>query len=173
MVAGAPFFFGEGDGDAVGLGVSPASGVVFGLGEAAGDSVGEGLGVGEDLRFFFFGETLGEDSGEGLGEDFFFFGEDEVLGAGFSEGVGLGVVFFLPDGAGDFSGDAFGFGEGDFSAVAFFFLRGAGVGVGAKIFLSLVPNDSSAGAFAATLEIIAITSRRPQSFLIRRIGAGT
>jgi hypothetical protein len=160
MVAGAPFFFGEGDGDAVGLGVSPASGVVLGPGEAAGDSVGEELGVGEDLRFFFFGEAFGEDSGEGLGEDFFFFGEGEALGAGFSVGVGLGV-FFLAEGVGDFSGDAFGFGEGDLSAVAFFFLRGAGVGVGAKIFLSFVPNDSSAGARMAALEIIAITSRRP------------
>ena len=109
--------------------------------------------MGEDLRFFFLGEGLGETSGEvlglGLGEDFFFFGEGEVLGDGFSVGVGLGVVFFL--GEGDFSGEAVGFGVGDFASAVDFFLvlRGAGVGVGAKIFLSLVPNDSSAGAFTA------------------------
>jgi hypothetical protein len=48
---------------------------------------------------------------------------------------------------------------GDFSAVDFFFVffRGAGVGVGAKIFLSLVPIDSSAGEFAATPVSIAQT----------------
>jgi hypothetical protein len=149
-VAGAPFFFGEGETDGVGFGVSPASGDALGLEEGPGDSVGEGVGVGEDLRFFFFGETAGEDSGDGVGEAFFFFGEDETLGSGFSVGVGLGAAFFLGDG--DFSGDAVGFGEGDFSAVAFFFLclRGVGVGVGAKIFFSLVPNDSSAGAVTAT-----------------------
>ena len=158
MVAGDPFFFGEGEAEDVGLGLSPASGVALGLGEAVGDSPGEGVGVGEDLRFFFLG-TLGEDSGEGFGESFFFFGEREAVGSGFSVGVGLAVVFFF--GEGDFAGDAVGFGEGDFSAVAFFFLRGAGVGVGAKIFLSLVPNDSSAGALATTLAIIAITRRRP------------
>jgi hypothetical protein len=150
-VAGAPFFFGDGEADGVGLGVSPASGDALGVAEAVGNSVGEGLGVGEDLRFFFFGETLGEDSGDGVGEAFFFFfGEDEALGSGFSVGVGLADAFFLGDG--DFSGDAVGFGEGDFSGVAFFFvcLRGVGVGVGAKIFFSLVPNDSSARVFAAT-----------------------
>lgn len=112
------------------------------------DSVGEGEGLGDVFPFFFFGDALGDASGEGLGEDFFFFGDGETLGSAFAVGVGLGVVFFL--GEGDFSGDAVGFGEGDFVVVAFFvFLRGVGVGFGVKIFLSLVPNDSSAEAFTA------------------------
>ena len=107
---------------------------------------------GEDLRFFF-GEALGEESGTGVGEDFFFFfGEAEVLGPAFSVGVGLADVFFFfeEEGGGDFSGVAEGFGVGDFSASFFFDVvelwwcfRGAGVGVGAKIFLILLPNDSS------------------------------
>jgi hypothetical protein len=136
------------------VGVSVAPGVPLGLGEAEGDSLGdgEGDGVGDPLRFFFLEAGLGESSGEalglGLGEDFFFFGEGETLGEGFSVGVGLGVVVFF--GEGDFSGDAFVFGDGDLVAVDFFFvLRGAGVGVGAKIFLSLLPKDSAAGAFTA------------------------
>jgi hypothetical protein len=141
-----------------GEGVSLASGVTLGLGEGEPDSVGEGDGVGEDLRFFFLEEGLGESSGEGLGEDFFVFGEGETLGVSFAVGDGLGVAFFL--GEGDFSADAVGFGEGDFWGVAFFFdLRGAGVGVGAKIFFNLVPNDSSALVFAAPPETSAMTSK--------------
>jgi hypothetical protein len=170
IVAGAPFFFGEGDADAVGLGVSPASGVALGVAEGPGDSVGDGLGVGELFRFFFLLDALGEGSGVGLGEDFFFFteadalgeesgvglgvgffffAETDALGDGVSHGVGFAAAFFFGDG--DFSGVALGFGVGDFSAVDFFFvcLRGVGVGVGAKIFLSLVPNVSSAGARTA------------------------
>jgi hypothetical protein len=132
------------------------------------------------LRFFFLLDAVGEDSGEGLGEDFFFLAEAEELGEGVSEGVGLAAAFFF-FGDGDFSGVAVGFGDGDFSAVAvgvgvgdfsavdffFVFLRGAGVGVGTKIFLSLVPNDSSAGARTAKLvntarpAIIAINPVRP------------
>ena len=144
-----------------------APGVTLGLGETEGDSLGdgegEGEGVGEPLAFFFLEEGLGEASGEvlglGLGEDFFFFGEGEILGDGFSVGVGLAVVFFL--GEGDFSGDTVGFGVGDLAAVDFFFvLRGAGVGVGAKIFLSLVPNDSSAGAFTAAPIANTMTRKR-------------
>ena len=161
------------------------SGVTLALGEGVPDSVGEGVGVGDVLRFFFFGDALREASGEGLGEDFFFFGEGETLGSAFSVGVGLAVAFFFGEGdfsgdavgfgEGDFSGDALGFGEGDFWAVVFFFvfLRGAGVGVGAKIFLSLLPHDSSARVFAAPLKLIAITRRRPQKHLICPIGAGT
>lgn len=169
IVAGAPFFFGEGDTEGVGLGVPLSAGVALEVGEAAGDSAGDGLGVGEDLRFFFFGEALGEDSGEGVGEAFFFFGEDEALGSAFSAGVGVGAVFFL--GNGDFSGDAVGFGEGDLSAVAFFFvcLRGVGVGVGAKIFLSLLPNDSSARPRSATPTRLAIRKRSPAILLARRM----
>jgi hypothetical protein len=92
------------------------------------------------LRFFFSLLAVGEDSGDGLGEAFFFF-------------AGKGV--------GDFSGVALGLGVGDFSAVDFFFVcfRGAGVGVGAKIFLSLLPNDSSAATRTAKLVTIARPAR--------------
>ena len=147
IVAGAPFFFGEGDADA--LGVSPGEPVTLGLGEADGDSSGDGDGVGELFRFFFL-VGLGEESGEGLAEDFFFFGDEVAVDSGVSEGVGVADVFFF-FGEGDFSGVSLGFGVGDFSAVVFFFVcfRGVGVGVGAKIFFSLLPNDSSAGAAGA------------------------
>jgi hypothetical protein len=121
--------------------------LALGLADDAGDSPGDGLGVGDDLCFFFLLlDEAGDDSGDGLGEDFCFFAEADELGDGVSEGVGVAAAFFF--GEGDFSGVALGFGVGDFSARDFFFvcLRGVGVGVGAKIFLSLVPIDSSAGA---------------------------
>jgi hypothetical protein len=175
-VAGAPFFFGDGDSEGVGFGVSPFSGVALGVAEGPVDSDGDGLGVGELFRFFFlldalgddsgvglgddfffFAEidALGEDSGVGLGEDFFFFDEEDALEEGVSDGVGVAAVFFFGDG--DFSGVALGLGVGDFSAVDFFFvcLRGAGVGVGANTFLSLSPNDSSAGVRTAKAVTIA------------------
>src|SRR2546421_6402406 len=159
MVAGAPFFFSfsEGDGDGVGVGVSLACGVALGVIEGEADSLGEGVGIGEVLRFFFLRETAGEDSGDGLGENFFLLADED----GVSDGVGLATIFFL--GGGDFSGDALCFGEGDFSAVDFFFVcfRGAGVGVGANSFLSLLPNDSSAGARMAKFVAITRPARTP------------
>src|SRR5438477_8499278 len=162
MVAGAPFFFsfGEGDADGVGFGVSLASGVALGFAEGVGDSLGDGLGVGDALRFFFL-LAVGEDSGDGLAEGFFFFADAEALGDRASDGVGLAALFFFNKG--DFSGIAVGFGVGDFSTVDFFFgcFRGAGVGVGAKIFLSLLPNDSSAGARTAKFVTIARPARAP------------
>lgn len=175
MVAGAPFFLAEGEGDGVTLCVSPAPADAFGLGESAGDSVEVGVGDEEDLRFFF-GEGLGDESGPGVGEDFFFFfGEAEALGSAFSVGVGLAVVlfFFEEEGEGDFSGVADGFDVGDFSASSFFFgvvgllrfFRGAGVGVGAKIFLILLPNDSSACERSALHASIPI-KRRARAILL-------
>ena len=139
------------------------------------------------VKLYVLLDALGEDSGVGLGEDFFFLAEADALGDGVCDGVGLAVVFFFGDG--DFSGVADGFGVADFSAADFFFrcLRGVGVGVGAKIFLSLVPNDSSAGArtekpvsIAQTISIIRssrIESRNLAQALIARarkaqIGAG-
>jgi hypothetical protein len=131
MVAGAPFFFADGEGDGVALGVSLAPGVAVGLEESAGDSAGVGVGEGEGLRFFL-GEPPGEESGVAVGEDFFFFfGETDAVGLGFSAGaigvpawvivVGLPEAFlFLDDeGEGDFSGVADG--VGDFSMPSFFF----------------------------------------------------
>jgi hypothetical protein len=159
-VAGAPFFFGEADGVALGFGVS------LGRGDAEADSSGDGLGVGELLRFFFLPDGLEEDSGDGLGEDFFFFADGDALAFGVSAGVGLAVAFFF--GVADFSADAVGLGVGDFSAADFFFVcfRGLGVGVGAKIFFNSVPSDCAAGTRTATHKISAITIRR------HRIGAG-
>jgi hypothetical protein len=177
MVAGAPFFFGEGEGDGVALARSLASGVAVGLEKGVGDSAGVGLGEGEGLCFFF-GEGLGEESDVGVGEVFLFFGEPDALGSDFSARSGLPEAFFFFDdeGDGDSSGGADGFGAGDFSAPSFFFgavevlrrFRGVGVGVGAKIFLILLPNDSSAGARSATPRNIAI-KRVPAILLTRRM----
>lgn len=180
MVAGAPFFFGDGEGDRVGLGVSSSPGVVLGLGDGIGDSPGVGLGEGDGLRFFFFGEALGEESAAGDGDAFFFLGEMEGLGSGFSVGAGLAASFFFfaDEGEGDFSGVADGFGVGDFSVSAFFFVavallrcfRGAGVGVGAKIFLILLVNDSSAGAGTAKFVRMVRPARAAQAMAsVRRL----
>ena len=152
------------------MGGSLVSGVSLGLAEADGDSSGDGLGVGDDLRFFFLLDGLGEDSGEGLGDDFFFFGD--ALDVGVSVGVGLDADFFFGDG--DFSGVGDGFGVGDFSAVDFFLVcfRGAGVGVGAKIFLSVVGKDSAAGARTAIVAPITPIAKSARAILIVRCIAG-
>jgi hypothetical protein len=167
IVAGAPFFFGEAD--AEGFGVSPGEMVALGLAEAEGDCSGDGDGVGEALRFFFL-VALGEDSGDGLVDDFFFFAEEEAVGSGVSEGVGDADGFFFL-GGGDFSGVSLGCGVGDFSAVVFFLVcfRGVGVGVGAKIFFSLLPNDSSAGADRAPKQIDARIKSATAVSIVRRI----
>jgi hypothetical protein len=166
IVAGAPFFFGEGEAD--GFDVSP--GVTVALRLADGDSSGEAQGVGDALRFFFL-LALGDASGEGLGDDFFFFGEEEVVGSGVSEGVGVADVFFFFFGDGDFSGVSLGLGVGDFSAAVFFFVcfRGVGVGVGSKIFFSFVPNDSSAGARTPIRPMTAKTDNATAVLIVRRI----
>jgi hypothetical protein len=115
----------------------------------------------------------------GIGEVFFFFGEAEALGSAFSAGVGFPEAFFFfeEEGDGDFSGAADDFGVGDLSAFSFFFgavellrcFRGVGVGVGAKIFLILLPNDSSACARSATPRNMAIKKRVPAILLTRRM----
>ena len=147
-MAGAPFFFGEAEGVALGLGVS------LGPGDAEADSSGDGVGVGELLCFFFLPVGLEEDSGDALGEDFFFFADGDALAFGVSAGVGLAVAFFF--GVADFSADAVGLGVGDFSAVDFFFVcfRGVGVGVGTKIFLSFVPKSSAGARTANEMRIV-------------------
>jgi hypothetical protein len=175
MVAGAPFFFSDGEGDWASL----ASGVVVALDEGVGESSGVGVGDGEGLCFFFE-EGLGEDSNVGVGEDlFFFFGEADALGSASSAGRRLPEAPFFLDGEGDgdFSGVADDFGAGDLSASSFFFgalellrcFRDGGVGVGAKIFLNLLPNDSAACARSATLRSIAIKKRVPAILLARRM----
>ena len=140
IVAGAPFFFGAGDWLA--LGDSLTSGVTPGLTEGDGDSSGPGVGVAELFRFFFLVDPVGDDSGDGLNAEFFFL--DDALAAGVSDGVVSTADFFFGDA--DFSGA--GEDVGELSAADFFFLcfRGVGVGVGAKIFLTVVPKESAAGA---------------------------
>ena len=135
------------------------------LGVADADGVSDGDGVGELLRFFFLLDGLAEISGVGLGDDFFVFTDAD----GLEDGVGLSAAFFFGDD--DLSGVALGFGVED-SAVDFFFrcFRGAGVGVGAKIFFTLSPNDSSAGARTATRQIATITKNAKAILIVRCIG---
>ena len=178
MVAGAPFFFAEGEGAGVALGGSLAAGVAVGLEEDVDGSAGVGVGEGEGFRFFL-GEELGEESGVGVVGAFFFLGERDALGSGVSEVLGLGnaLRFFCEEGDGDSSGAADAPGVGDLSAPSFFFgaaevlrcFRGAGVGVGAKIFLILLPNDSSACARPTTPSSIPIKKRVPAILLTRRM----
>lgn len=151
IVAGAPFFFDGLAGVAVGWADSLGPAVGLGFGEDDGDSSGDGLGVAGPLCFFFFVEAVAEGSGDGVTDGFFFF----AVAEGDDSGAEPGDDFLF--GEADFSGEAVGFGVGDFSALAFFLvcLRGAGVGVGAKIFFKLVPNESSAGARAAKPAIAA------------------
>jgi hypothetical protein len=138
METGAPFFFGDGLG--VGAGVS----LVCGIGVALGDSVGVSVadGVGETLRCFFADE-IGDSSGVGVGEiSLRRFGDTDGLGLGVSDSVGRGDLLTL--------GFADGVGAGDnsffFVDVVLWCFRGAGVGVGWKILLILLPNDSSAAS---------------------------
>jgi hypothetical protein len=173
-VAGAPFFFGIGKGD----GASLAAGFVVALDEGIGESPGVGVGDGEGLCFFFE-EGLAEDSGSGVGEDLCFFFAEDAPGSDFSaeERLPEALFFFSEEGGGDFSGVADGFGAGDFSASSFFFgvfelLRCfRGVGVGAKVFFILLPNDSSARTRPATPKSIAIKKKVPAILLTRRIEA--
>lgn len=175
-VAGAPFFLGDGEGAVAGVSLAPGVGV--GLDQDAGDSSGFGVGEADDLCFFF-GEGLGDESGAGVEElFFFFFGEEAAVGSGVTAGVGLAEAFFFFDeGDGDFCGVVDGFGVGDLSAPSFFFdavellrcFRGAGVGLGEKIFLILLPSDSSAGTRATTPKSIAINKNAPAIALTRRM----
>ena len=113
---GAPFL--SGVGCTVCDGVAEGSGVSVGLadGVSAGVTVADGDGVGVGDAFLRFDFAFGAGLGDGVGEIFFCFGE--------AVGDGLGVGFF---------------------AERFRCFRvGVGVGVGSKIFLIFVPNDSSA-----------------------------
>jgi hypothetical protein len=163
IVAGAPFFFGEGDPE----GFGDSLGAALALGDAEGEFSGEGLGVGEPLCFFFL-LGLGDSSDVGVGElFFFFFGDVDALPSGVSDGVGVALAFFFGDA--DFSGEALGLGVGDFSVVAFFFLCGVGVGVGANIFFSFVPKDCSAGARTAQTAAPAKMISATAVLIMRRI----
>ena len=170
IVAGAPFFFGdweaEGDEDGLSSGVVVASGA----GDGEADPSGDGVGVATPFFFFFLPEALAEASGEGVGEPFFFFFADaDELASGVSAGVGLALDFFFGEADGDFSGDAVGFGVADFSAVAFFFVFLCGVGVGASMFFSLVPNDCWADACSGRATKMAAQSKRAVASTVDRV----
>lgn len=111
------------------------------LGVAEGGGVSSGVGVGDA---FFFRWLEGLEVGEGdsvLAADArFFFGE--ALGVGDGEPSATGECLFFGDGEG--AGDDFFSGE-----AAFFFRCGVGVGV-EKIFLRVLPNDSSAASTDGT-----------------------
>ncbi len=177
---GAALGLGEGSGDSAGVGVGDEDLRFFFFGEALGEESGVGV---EDDFFFFFVEAValgsGSSIGAGLAAAFFFFEETDGLASGFSSGAGLPEAFFFfeEEGEGDFSGVGDGFGVGDFSASSFFLVAvellrcffGAGVGVGAKIFLILLPNDCSAGADVAAPKRVAIKKREAAILLIRRM----
>jgi hypothetical protein len=139
MVTFGPTFF-SGVGCIVCAGVAKGGGVSVGLGDGGSASVtvadGERVGV-----------------------------ADAFLRLDFSFGVapedGVGEAFFL---LGDAVGDALvaGFSVGCFRC----FRVGVGVGVGSKIFLIFVPNDSSAapGAAIAPKKIAQLT--RPQNVVL-------
>jgi hypothetical protein len=101
------------------------------MGVAVTEGDADGVGVGDLFLRFDFGVVAG--LGDGVGEIFFCFGE--------AEGEGLGVVFFA---------DRFRF-----------LCAGVGVGVGSKIFLSVLPNDSSAAREAGIAVKQTVTSKRP------------
>ena len=86
---------------------------------------------------------------------FFFFADGDELASGVSDDVGVALDFFFDAGEPDFSGDAVGVGVGDFSAVAFFLVFLCGVGVGASMLFSFVPNDCAAGARSGKADPIA------------------
>jgi hypothetical protein len=109
----------------IGVGVGVSAGVTVSEGDA------DGVGVGDPFLRFNFSVVAG--LGDGVGEAFFFFGE--------GVGDGVGEIFFC---FGEAEGDGLGVG---FSADRFRCFRpGLGVGVGSKIFLSVLPNGSSAAS---------------------------
>jgi len=127
------------------------------LGE--GDASGDGLGVGE--AFFFLpdfgdGELFGFAVAEGSGVAF---------GLGFGEAPNFGEALGLGDALGFGLGDglfAFGDGEGVGLEVFFTLFRFFGGGVGSKMRLIFVPNDSSAACSrGATLAKTSATASRP------------
>jgi hypothetical protein len=129
IVAGAPFFCRDEDGDGLAPGDSPASGVAVGVEAGCWDPAGIRVGEAEGLGRFF-PEGLGEESGAGTGEDFFFFlflsfvfGKTEGLDSTFSAfKLSEDCFFFTEEGEDDFSEMvADGFGVGDFSTSSFFF----------------------------------------------------
>jgi hypothetical protein len=117
-------------------------GVSAGVAVAEGDA--DGVGVGDPFLRFDFGVVAG--LGDGVGEAFFFFGE--------GVGDGVGEIFFC---FGEAEGD--GLGVGLFADRFRCFRAGLGVGVGSKIFLSVLPNGSSAASATRTVPNKIATSK--------------
>jgi len=123
-------------GGAVGCGVSVGPGASVSSGVAVAEGDAPGLGEGDLFLRFRFVSGVG--LGDGVGEIFFRFGE--------AVGEGLGVAFFTE---------------------RFRCLRvGLGVGVGAKIFLIFVPNDSSALPGVATAPTQMAATRRNRRIIL-------
>lgn len=168
---------GEASGVEVGEGVSVSSGV----GEAFFFRRGEALGDGDGEDFLVFVLCAGECDSSSDDEALFFFlvaavadgagDSSSVAGDGFFRGEALGggdgedfLPFAVCAGAGDsssgggedfFLGDALGDGDVFFVLDALFFFRGVGVGVGVeKIFLTALPNDSSAARTGTAVAIM-------------------
>jgi hypothetical protein len=123
------------------VGCTVSEGVEVGSGVSVGLGVGvssgtDGLGIGDFPLCFRFVSDVG--LGDGVGEAFLLFGD--------AVGDGLGASFLA----------------GCFQC----FRVGVGVGVGSKIFLIFVPNDSSAasGAAMAPKKIAQITT--PQNVVL-------
>src|SRR5262249_7366162 len=104
-----------------------------GVSDGVGDGLSSGSGVGVGVVFLRFDLLLGVAVGDGLGEAFFRLGE----------AVGDGVAV-------------------DLLVECFRCLRdGVGVGVGAKIFLIFLPNDSSAACVVVAPNKSARSNRQP------------
>ena len=141
MALGAPFFSGVGcavaEGGGLGCGVSLGVDVAVSSGVGVTDGDGDALGLGVGDLFLRFDFVSGVGLTDGAGE-IFFFGE--------AVGDGLGV---------------------DFPVERFRCFRdGVGVGVGSKIFLIFVPNDSSAALGAAIVPNKIATMRKSRSIAL-------
>ena len=119
------------------------------------ESSSDGVGNTEDLRFFF-DVGLGEGDGDAF---FFFFGDADASGSDSSVDFEPLELLFFADGDGDFSGVADGLATGSCVVELLRCFRGAGVGVGAKTFLILSPNDCSALALSCTPKRAPIKTR--------------
>jgi len=141
-------FFSLGEGE--GVGEVSGLGLVAGDGLGEGELSGEGLGVGE-VFFFFpdFGEGEGELLAFGLAD-----GSGVTFGLGVGDALGFGEALAFGDGLAFGEALGLGLGEpifalGEGEGVGLFFaalevFRFFGTGVGSKMRLIFVPNDSSA-----------------------------
>jgi len=109
-----------------------------GVSAGVGDGLSSAAGLGDGLGFLRFDLLFGDGLGDGVGEAFLGFGE--------AVGDGLGVLFFVER----------------FRC----FRDGVGVGVGSKIILIFVPNDSSAASGAAIVPTKIATVRKSRSIAL-------